>query len=502
MQSRRIQVFLWILLIAVGLLNMAAQWGMHYSGDDFSYLSHFRFADGSDGHFVFPLDFPKFVASHWLDQNGRMANYIAALLLYGLPERALMLLNGLMQALMFWIVLRAAGCFRASVLSGTLLLSVLAYALPWWDSMQVADCSINYVWSTVAVIAFMQYMGTERAVRQSKALGAIFGFVAGSMHEAASLPLLAGMVCYCLLHGIRPERRQYAPLAGFVLGVAWCVLSPGIISRAGESIAPDDTPVMLLLKSCPVTLLMVLLIGAALIWRGGRRRLLELIKSPWLIYAVAATVSACICAIGGIVGRSGWFSEVFALIALWQWAGACRLWPRGGAAWALSTVAAILLLVHYAGFASRQLDCGKQIERMRKEYLASADGTVYMPEVKYEDTMPWWLLWKPRGVPDADDSYQLERFANYYSRGIKPLTVIPFDRERLREGNFPVSERGFTVTDRCPEGVVTGGNERERNEVAMVRDAGGNISVLTPFSLDGRRLYLLSPLILDPGDRL
>ncbi len=513
MLPRRIEpkIFLWGVLAAVSALNLLAQYGMCYSGDDFSYLCHFRYADGTEGHFSFPYDFPKFIISHWLDQNGRVANYCAALLLYALPERVVMILNGLVQALMLWLVMAMAGCRsrQCGVAGGMLLLGTLCLGLPWWDSMQVFDCSVNYVWSTVVVLLFLRLVrSVDRGLRLPAVVLVFAGFVAGAMHEAAGLPLLAGISYLCVIRKRLPQGHVLKAVVAFGAGVIWCVASPGIIARAGETVAPDDTPVILLLKSCPITLLLMAVLAFGMLRSAAsRKKVVAFMTTPWSVFAVASVMSACICAVGGIVGRSGWFSQVFALIALWRLAEYLHLRLHRITAAVIAVVVSAVLLWHYQAFAARQLELGSQVLEMRRVYAASPDGQVFMPGVSFEDSQSPLLLSKPRGVPDADDMYQIERFGRYYSRGVKPLVVIPFSRDLLENINLndtaydSVSIGNAVIANNLPYGVVYTGNERERTALTLYTGDDGVVRVVIPIVYNDQCLWLLIPRIIDPGDR-
>lgn len=509
MLPRRIEpkIFLWGVLAAVSALNLLAQYGMCYSGDDFSYLCHFRYADGTEGHFSFPYDFPKFIISHWLDQNGRVANYIAALLLYALPERVVMILNGLVQALMLWLVMDMAGCRsrQCGVAGGMLLLGTLCLGLPWWDSMQVFDCSVNYVWSTVVVLLFLRLVrSVDRGLRLPAVVLVFAGFVAGAMHEAAGLPLLAGISYLYVIRKRLPQGHVLKAVVAFAAGVIWCVASPGIISRAGETVAPDDTPVILLLKSCPITLLLMAVLAFGMLRSAeSRKKVAAFMTTPWSVFAVASVMSACICSVGGIVGRSGWFSQVFALIALWRWGQFCEWHVHRILATLVSLLISIVLVVHYVGFAVRQSELHVQVMHMRSRYLSSSDGLVFIPGVQYEDSQPFWLLYKPRGIPDADDLYQIERFNSYYSNSEKHLVILPFSELDLVSmcDSLPYYGPGYILTDILPRNIVFSGNEREKTKLQIVEVDKGGEFVVTQFNYARRPLWLITRRILDPGDR-
>ncbi|MDE7125141.1 MAG: hypothetical protein K2O12_01480, partial [Muribaculaceae bacterium] len=339
----------------------------------------------------------------------------------------------------------------------------------------------------------------------------VYGFVSGAMHEAATLPVLVGICAFLAAKYVRHRKNCFGKasvvlLAGFGAGVVWCVLSPGILLRVAEDVAPDDSPVMLVIKSCPVVLVLFVAVSALMWVPSGRRNLTKLAGSAWIVFAVGAVVSACICAVGGIVGRSGWFAEVYALVAIWQLVALYRLRAARSLCFVGSCVLCVALLVHYAGYAWWQLKEGIQFRKVRELYLQSSDGVVCFENIEYEDIRPWWLLAKTRGVPDADDSYQLERFDHYYSRGAKNLVVIPLSEDKFDglSGAFPLRlDGGYVISDRFPDGMTAKVhiNERERSKVIILSDTLGKEYVATSFRHRRGMMYLISPRIVDPGDR-
>ncbi len=480
---------------------------MRYSGDDFSYLMHFGYADGAPGHFAGISGFPKFIISHWLDQNGRIANYLAAVMLRTLPESINMLLNGVAVTVMMWLVLQWAGIGRRrfGAAAALLLIALMVFALPWWDSMQVFDCSVNYVWSTVAILLFLKLL--RDPIPRYTPLLCVFAFVAGAMHEAASLPLAAGFVTTALA-GYRkyiamPRRRL---LLWFAAGVAWCVMSPGILLRATATTTPDDTPLMLIIKSCPVILLTLVAIAGAALSRRGRRAISHLMHGLWPVFVIAAASSIAICAVGGIVGRSGWFGEIYALIALWQLGGAMHLRiPRLAGAVA-AIVLSCALTVHCATFAAWQWRMASRADEMRALYIASPDGVIYMPDVVYEDCAPQWLLGKLRGVPDADDAYQIDRFESFYSHDRKPLIIVPDSKADVEAAltHLPATlNSGSILTEHLPQGWSSTQhcNDREKSRIIVVTSPCGREYIATQLTIAGRQLLLLTARIIDPGDR-
>ena len=115
-----------------------------------------------------------------------------------------------------------------------------------------------------------------------------------------------------------------------------------------------------------------------------------------------------------------------------------------------------------------------------------------------------WVLGKTRGIPDADDYYQMICFDGYFGGGNKRLVVLPLEVKEVLPG--AVGERGIhlgngdMVTCTVPEGAYCHSNTKEPGGVMLWRNEEEEY-VVTPFTHYGEMLYHISPRIADPGDR-
>jgi hypothetical protein len=431
-----------------------------------------------------------------MQSNGRMANLIAPFWLNYVPFWVLMVFDAAMKILMFAITIRVAVPSRFSVTARVVLLAVLVFVLPWWDAMWLFDCSFNYIWATafglLCVHAILNYPQRANLLLTLFMVG--FCFFSGAFHEAMGVPLACGFIAYFVMSrdAWRMSWQQYLLMAAFAAGAVFAFSANGLWLRYRLKDYANDPMPILVLKSDFFALALVVFMLVQLV--VNPRRLWRAFSTPWVIFVVAAVASMCFSAVGGIVGRSGWFAQVYALIAFYRWADMHHMgigrWNSRTLNWALS----LLMVMHCAGMAYYQrFVAGPQLKDWLEACEHNVKGTVYFDALKDCD-MPWWLLHKVRTVPDADDSNLFIAFTKEYSTDAHPIVQIPTQVKRINvaevKGEIAL-DRGNFVTDKVPNGT----NER----MWLARD--GEHYVVVPFIQDGVQLYLITPLELDPGDR-
>lgn len=466
-----------------------------FAGDDFAYKCVFQgpqpFSDDWSDLFLW-------ARMHRVSANARLFNLIVPALL-SLDRIVLALLSAAMTALMLVYGLKLTGKAAADRMYATLFVAAMAWVLPWWDSMSIFTCQENYIW-TSAIILLSLYMilnPPQRIFTLVLALG-ICG-LGGATHEGGTLPLAVGLLAYGVIIRPRPG-RSWLLAAAFFIGMLFVSLAPGIIGRAASQRLADDPLVWLALKTIPAVLVMVAVLIAMLFTAVWRERLRALVLSPYLILIVAAVASSCIALMSGIVGRSGWFAEIYALIVLFHLCGeylhASRRIGR-----AVSVVVAVALLFQTAFVAVWQYFLDRENDTFVNLYTTSGEDILYMDYTAH-DRLPWLLLGRYRGVPDADDVYILKTFVDYYRPGSPLPVILPHDA--LSVDLSAVSEaklsNGDIIADRLPAGSVGGATLREGIPMWFF-EKDGQQWLARSFDNDGRSLFLLSRRVLDPGDR-
>ncbi len=485
---------------------------MEYSGDDLSYLSAFNGLNGcATGYYNAVADFfPRWVVRHWVYGNGRFANNLFAFNALWFPSA----LNAVVVAVgigaMMWLMIKLARFGSECVTGKMFLIAILAFALPWWDSFMVYDVVYNYVLSSLLVLGMVGVFIYKKGwiLNGSGPMLVVWcclSFFAGGMHEAASMPILVAAIVYLWLTDSYTCLDRRLKLVGgcFAVGSLWCFLSPGIWMRFGSLAEPDDPLWLLLLKSDLIPMLLYLFLFAKALTVSGRHELMSRIRTPWMIFALASFGAFLFSAVSGIVGRSGWFATLYALVALFMWGNmsGCRIkaWMGG----VLSFMLAAFLTVHYFEFVKWQIRVGKEAGELVDLYSDSASGIVYLDTTADTD-VPLWVLSKTRGVPDADDYYQKLCFDGYYGGGKKKLVVLPSDVKDMKPdeiGEGITLRNGDRITAALPSDVYTHFISRENGELLLMDDDDGRKWVVTPFDIGNANLYHITPRIMDPGDR-
>lgn len=441
-----------------------------FSGDDYAYRAVFSGAEPRYGY----LYYPRFPVSHWLHVNGRLFDKVMPLVT-NMPRGLMAAACALMLGAMYVMAVRAS---RA--LSGWMpfvLVAAMALALPWWDSAFVFAVQLNYVWSTAMVLGayIVMVRSAEKPFgHRGYIAGLIFCFLAGMCHEGASVPLIGGWAVYLFFSGRRPRGVQLRLLAAFVVGALVVLASPAFWTRVGGGGEANDSVALLLLKSEPLVLVMWAVVLAGLMFAPSRRRLLSFAATPAAVLAYATIFGAPVIVASGIVGRSGWFVSVFALVAVAAYFGprAARRIPV--LEWALSLV----LVCQSVGLVVVQRGLWEEYKTYERDFIAAPDGVI-RGDYTADDALPAWTFNRLRGVPDADDVYILECLSDYHRcDSVAPVLLRPSTRF---VGSLPPGAR------RLDAAWIE----------AYVGEADGVEWVFTPVDSG----YAVDRRVLDPGDR-
>ncbi|MDE6295680.1 MAG: hypothetical protein K2M03_06410, partial [Muribaculaceae bacterium] len=279
-------------------------------------------------------------------------------------------------------------------------------------------------------------------------------FVTGQWHEAAGVPFACGLVLYLWLnrgrHPLNVINRWLS--AAFIAGAAASIVSPAILHRAAADNMPDERLwYMLLTSAWCVGLLLIAIIVMALC---GRQTLRRLIKSQWIVFAVAALVGLAVCAYSGSYGRTGWFAQISAWIALCGLLNAVKVTPENVnryrlAGIILSPIVAAGVLICSIGLTRYQLQLNRQCRDIIRQYRENPEGIVFTDLITPSQAPSYMMgrAWGWIGQYDNWHRYLIER--TYSGPGVmKPLTILP---ERLRSLNPADTLRrhviaGHTVT--------------------------------------------------------
>lgn len=480
------QIWFW-LVAAIAVTSFFTFLFTPFNGDDWAYKMAF---EGPDAKMDSWLSYPRWCGSHWLTTNGRIGNYLAPALMAATP-----FIRAVLCALAIWLMY-----WSSVILSGVrkgflpiLLIAMAALGLPWWDAMYIFDCQLNYIWTTALVTsAFIVILNSHITKNSSLIFAFLLCGAAGISHEAASAPLIAAFVIWSLYNRSWPEKNQLILLAAFLTGTILVLFAPGIILRNSADHTPDDQLLPLLLKSDPAAILLWLTITALATFRTGREAVYKLMRSNTGIFALASLFSAIISAYSGIVGRTGWFAEIYAFIAITGWLHMyCR--PKWTVA---SLILSAIITAQGTACAVLQYDLQKESDEFERQYIESDNGLIFIDCTRDND-IPWWTLGRLRGVPDADDAFNLFAFARYHGRSGQWPVIMPIEARNhipLKAGSNYVLGNGDILTTQLPDTRTALSFEGHPVKTTII-----NSRIMTVQEVPGG--YYLAPLITDPGDR-
>lgn len=486
--------WLGVICLLIGIIYVFLADAAPFTGDDLAYKAKF------EGNYMKVWLYPLYLGRHYVNTNGRAGDMINLFIFNPLPRWGISLAMGMMMALYMWMTVKwSLWRARHTFTAGVAVIALVILTFQWWDSFLMFVIQINYIWASALVLAFLYLVFdlSEAAFGRWRWLLAALALLAGMMHEAASTTICAGWLAYLLVtrswRFFPPAKRM--ALVFFAVGAALTVLSPGIIRRfCGMSDwTPDDPFLTLVLKSDYYALLLIIAVAVALCFPGGRRRLAQLAHTPWLIFAVGAVAAMTVSGMSGVVGRSGWFAQTYAMIALAQWALSYKARPGLVAAVTVCTLLLCATFFQLGSVLYYQRIVGRQTIRAQEIYAADPSKPVYM-DYMHDKEVPWWVLKKTKGMIDEDDFYPLEMQMKYRGQRRYPFIVLPVavgDTDFTR-ATFPVEfKEGFVML-----------NEQGYHGQNLPVVISGEQWMCVPFTQDGMELLFYTERDLDPGDRL
>lgn len=472
----------WITLLIITVCSLFVFLWTVPQGDDLVYKSVFN-NYSFDDYFV---KVPKWIAGHWLGSNGRIGNYLLPTLL-ALPPRLTALFCAAAVFLLYLFSVLASRRKAPSVVIATVF-----FLLPWWDGTYLYCVQTNYVWASAVILISYVIVFKEGCLPLWGAV--IICFLGGMMHESASASIVAGFFVYYIVRGRKLPRWQIYTVGALCVGSILCVFSPGIILRAGSLNHPDDPWVWLLLKSDFIVIALWLTVLCCALVKKWRHMLHELVYSPAVVLAFASLVGAVISVASGIVFRSGWFAELFAILAFCAWFKPISLVDRYFAPVTLIAVSVVMISCVYW-----QRIIYRDFNELEIKYAESSDGTVFMDRVRDTDIPMVLTQNRLRGIPDPDDVYLLSVFSEYFGRKGQMPVILPTEAMKFMNG-LPEDTVGLSCGDilmrNLPPNVRLINTFTDGTPLRAV-DFDGEEWIVQPFG----SFYHLSRRIKDPGDR-
>lgn len=489
-----------IFLITFGVLSALLYLYIPFFSDDQGYLGNLFTSEGF-GNTVWGYRVLHAWGHHYLYVNGRFANLIAMFIL-GFPRPLVALLMGSVSVLWLWGVLRVSGVWnmKRGVTATALITGICYFAFPWWD-VAIIDCALNYVWTAAFSLCFWILLVRREKYRPLTLVGVLlFSFLAGGMHVGATTPFAAALFLSRFWTKYRATRQQKLIYWTYAASAIICFLSPGNWLRAANPGAPDDTLFWLLLKSEPITLLATLLYLCLLLMRQTRSKTWEYLRQKGGIWILAAIFSTLFVAVGGKVGRAGWFADTCSLIALVCWLREfdIRISEIPGAC--LSALIFIAMTVSGVAVAVESFRAAQPDIALRAEMKGVKKPIYYHTLANYED-IPWWTLGRVRFMKPYDE-YTRSELMRYY--GLESLPkILPAEADGV---DFSLRHRtdfpdGSYVTDSIPaDAEAPSGPEWLEHDTWTFHENGERYYAVE-FVQNGKRYWHVSRWIPEPGER-
>ncbi|MDE6338744.1 MAG: hypothetical protein K2K97_03020 [Muribaculaceae bacterium] len=407
------------LIIFIGAAYCFLSFNIPFLGDDLGFYSSFAAQD--DCWYAFPRSMYR----QWLWNNARLADMLMPVTVYILPAWCRGLVTGSMFSLFFYLLaFISVGSVRKHPFGGIAIIFLAAFTFR-WDAIWMEFATFNnYVWTTA--FGLLAFLILQKMPRQKPNLlwwlAVPFCFAASAMHEAFGVPFAAGLIVYIVVSDFRKNSSLLKKVTMFsiIFGGLFTLTSPASYSRIGSMLQPEPTLEMLCFSGFYVIILIVLIVWLA-VFRS--QILSDLVRSTWIIFTVGALLSCIMMIVSQYGGRTGWFAQCLALIAIADIFQALNIRFPKPLQFTAGILMALAIVAHYCAVSVWQKRLATQTREIIALYQKSPEGIVYYDYLN-EPELPWYLLRKTHGVPDDDDTYYRYRMARYYGNG-KPLIVLP-----------------------------------------------------------------------------
>ena len=482
------------IIILIGAAYVVLTSLVEYRGDDLGYATGLSDYISNSGHGAWRYPF-----SHILNVNARMGDTFNFIFLDWLPRPLLNILCGVAVGAFYWLVLRLA--FRqkkTGVTARLTVITLLTFTFQWWDLFLMLVVQINYIWAVVLNL-FCIFLILKKDLSAKAVIGLIPLFlISPAMHEACGLPISAAAILYILLRdrslGILTESPRRALYISYGIGTFIPFLSPAFYRRLFSTVSdavPDDSILTIFLKSDYYIILLFVILMVILL--SDSKKLKAILTSHTSFWIIAAVISAMISSVSGVVGRSGWFAQTFALIASVQILCNYDWKIKRDSGCFLSAIMIFSILFHYGALIYWQNIYYNFTRKVLTEYRKNPSSPVYTDYISFSDA-PEWLLGKPLGMFDASDWYclEVERRANDIDEKY-PLVILPSQMKEidLTKAHLPYLGIGCAI--------YPNDTDMKEPEIEILK-SGEQMSKI-PFEINGRKLVLYRLRDMRPGDR-
>ena len=483
-----------LLIFLIGIAYAAMGFWMPPLGDDLGFIDSFKSQDDCW------YSFPRYVYRAWLWNNARMADMLNPIGYVFMPQWLKAVSNGAVVVVMFYMTLRLASQLKQkSPFFPVLIIFILTFAMRWDGIWMEYNTFYNYIWSSAFAMLALSFLFSKYSSFNKWYCWLMlpFCFIASAMHEAIGLPMAASLVIMSI---ITPFYKNAGIIRRFVLiamisGGLFTLTSPGNFKRIGSMLQPEPV-IQIVFGSAAFVVILLLLCAYLFVCR--RSLLYTLLRSQWIVYVGISLFSSGFMLLSGFGGRTGWFAQLFAIIAVFQGLAKLDFTVDKTIGWICSAILSYLIIFHIGKLAEWQHKLSDETREVIAEYKNSPDGIVFYDYTK-DFEIPWYLLRKPHGFPDDDDTYYRYRMRRHYGDG-KQLVVLPTAFDPIPAADsLPIASDGFILTSIRPADVY--GDTIVAIFPRELTYMGGKEYIINEFDHQGQRLYLLSLMDRDRGEK-
>ena len=483
------------LILFIGIAYAFMGFYMPPLGDDLGF--YHSFDSQNDCWYAYP----RYMYRHWIWSNARMADMLTPIGLYIMPQWLRAITYGIVTALLYFVIIQLCGKSKNhSYLRNILIIALISFTFR-WDAIWMEFCATyNYVWGAVFALTALGLILKHKTRPNAWYwwISVPFCFIASAMHEASGFPLAIGLVLYLAVTGSfkRFSTAERSMSLFFLAGGIFTMTSPASYSRVGYMLQPES-PIHMLLFSAGYVIIMVLL--SCWMAYKGKSLFYGLIHSPWIIFASGALISTAFMLLSQYGGRTGWFAQIFALIAIFQILNRLRISIPSKISIPVSIILSLSIIFHYSELMIWQKRLGTEARQAIALYEKSKDGIIYM-DYTNEPELPWYLLRKTHGVPDEDDTYYRYRMSKHYGHG-KPLVILPsecknFDWHNIT-GRQQFGNRFISPTPLTPSHIDKIVDVYPRTMIII----NGKEYIETIHKINHKSYYMYSPVDRDRGEK-
>lgn len=304
----------------------------------------------------------------------------------------------------------------------------LLLALPWRNYIFVADYTLNYIFSSVIMLAWALLMvklaASPKSFRGIILWGGVvvFGTVAAGWHEGFIGPLLVGLAVVAWRMKVT-DARYWALMAWTAMVMVIFALSPGMMDRAGREVVGSESErsIPMLIVNTWLVSVTVVIVMSALLSRHGRKLLMSAVSDKWILLMSVTTICACgICLLVKTSPRISFWPELTMLVA-WLRFAYIRGWRiKGWKGYLVGSIVLAVILVQSAFSLYWQY-----VYKLEHDYIISrvegGENTVYY-DVILPAEVPKATLYMPARI-EFNDRFGLLCIGEYYQR--KNFAVVP-----------------------------------------------------------------------------